>query len=339
MTRSRDIVKRGITSPLSIAPMLDRTDRHYRYFMRLITRKTLLYTEMVTTKSIIHGDRERLLGYDQTEHPIALQLGGDDPKELVYCSRLAESLGYDEINLNIGCPSERVQSGNFGACLMAEPHIVAEGVSAIRAAVSLPVTVKHRIGIDELDKYEDMANFVSIVSEVGADRFTVHARKAWLKGLSPKQNRNIPPLRYEEVYRLKREFPHLDIEINGGIKTLTEAKEHLNYVDAVMIGRAAYDNPWQFVQADRLFFDDEHPLPNRIDVAEKMIDYIEKEMKNGNRMMSITRHILQLFVGIPGARQWRREVGIASAQRTGDINALRKLVEYMKELSKQEEEV
>ena len=332
-------MKRGVIPPLSIAPMLDRTDRHYRYFMRLITQKTLLYTEMVTTKSIIHGDQGRLLGYDQIEHPLALQLGGDDPKELVYCSILAEKLGYDEINLNIGCPSERVQSGNFGACLMAEPHTVAAGVAAIRDAVSLPVTVKHRIGIDDLDKYEDMANFVSIVSEAGADRFTVHARKAWLKGLSPKQNRNVPPLRYEEVYALKRAFPQLDIEINGGIKTLSQAQEHLKQVDAVMIGRAAYDNPWQFVMADRLFFGDEHPLPHRIEVAEKMIDYIEKEMRKGIRMMSIARHILQLFAGIPGARKWRREVGLASAQRTGDIDALRRLVQHMEQFVVQEEEV
>lgn len=332
-------MKRGKIAPLSIAPMLDRTDRHYRYFMRLITRKTLLYTEMVTTKSIIHGNQERLLGYDQIEHPLALQLGGDDPKELVYCARLAESLGYDEVNLNIGCPSDRVQSGNFGACLMAQPEVVRDGVAAIREAISLPVTVKHRIGIDDLDRYEDMVNFVSIVSEAEADRFTVHARKAWLKGLSPKQNRNVPPLRYEEVYQLKRDFPHLDIEINGGIKTFEEAKEHLKQVDAVMIGRGAYDNPWQFVRADKEFFDDEHPLPNRCEVAKKMIDYIEKEMKKGVRMMSIARHILQLFAGIPGARKWRREVGLASAQKTGDLEALRSLVQLMEQFVDQKEEV
>lgn len=324
-------MKRGQTAPLSIAPMLDRTDRHYRYFMRLITEKTLLYTEMVTTKSIIHGNQERLLGYHNCEHPIAVQLGGDDPAELVHCAKLCEDLGYDEINLNVGCPSDRVQSGNFGACLMAQPAVVARGVEAMRNVVSIPVTVKHRIGIDELDRYEDMFNFVRIVSEAGADRFTVHARKAWLQGLSPKQNRNVPPLRYDDVYRLKQEFPHLDIEINGGIKTMKEVQEHLKHVDAVMIGRSAYDNPWQFSQADQLFFGQPEKERCRIDVAEKMVIYIEEQMKKGVRMMSIARHILQLFSGIPGARMWRRELGMASAQKQGDTQAMRKLIAAMKD--------
>ena len=312
--------------PLSVAPMMDRTDRHYRYFLRLISKHTLLYTEMVTVQSIIHGDQERLLGYDDVEHPVALQLGGDDAKSLAECAKLAEDLGYDEINLNVGCPSSRVRSGNFGACLMAQPDVVARGCEAMMKAVSIPVTVKHRIGIDDLDQYEHMANFVDVVSQVGVKRFTVHARKAWLQGLSPKENRTVPPLRYNDVYRLKEDFPQLDIEINGGIKTMDEVKEHLEKVDAVMIGRAAYDRPWQFVHADRLFFNDNHDLPTREEVAEKMLVYIEEQMKKGVRMMSITRHILQLFSGQPGARHWRRSLGEASSNRNPDIARVRELL-------------
>jgi len=281
---------------------------------------------MVTVQSIIHGDQERLLGYDDVEHPVALQLGGDDSKSLAECAKLAEDLGYDEINLNVGCPSSRVRSGNFGACLMAQPDVVARGCEAMMKAVSIPVTVKHRIGIDDLDQYEHMANFVDVVSQVGVKRFTVHARKAWLQGLSPKENRTVPPLRYNEVYRLKEDFPHLDIEINGGIKTMDEVKEHLEKVDAVMIGRAAYDRPWQFVHADRLFFNDNHDLPTREEVAEKMLVYIEEQMKKGVRMMSITRHILQLFSGQPGARHWRRSLGEASSNRNPDIARVRDLL-------------
>lgn len=325
------MTKRGKIAPLSIAPMLDRTDRHYRYFMRLITKETLLYTEMVTTKSIIHGNRQRLMGYHDIEHPIAIQLGGDDPKELSFCAKLAEDLGYDEINMNVGCPSDRVQSGNFGACLMAQPEVVARGVEAMRSAVAIPVTVKHRIGIDDIDTYEDMANFVRVVQDSGADRFTVHARKAWLKGLSPKQNRNIPPLRYPEIYRLKEEFPHLDIEINGGIKTLAETEEHLKKVDAVMIGRAAYDNPWLFSEADSRIFGVHREGRSRIEVAEIMLEYMAKEMEGGVRMMSMARHILQLFSGMPGARLWRRELGQAAAQRVGNLAAVQALIDQMKE--------
>ena len=312
--------------PLSIAPMLDRTDRHYRYFMRLITKHTLLYTEMVTCQSIVHGNRERLLGYDEVEHPVALQIGGDDPKLLAECAKLAENLGYDEVNMNVGCPSSRVQSGNFGACLMAQPEVVARGCEAMMEVVDIPVTVKHRIGIDDIDQYENMAHFVDVVSQVGVKRFSVHARKAWLQGLSPKENRNVPPLRYSEVHRLKKEFPHLDIEINGGIKTMAQAQEQLEHVDAVMIGRAAYDNPWQFVDADRLFWGDNHDLSTREEVAEKMLIYIEEQMKRGVRMMSITRHILQLFHGQPGARHWRRALGEASSNRNPDIARVRELL-------------
>lgn len=235
---------------LSIAPMMDYTDRHFRYLMRQLTRRTVLYTEMVTSAAILHGDRQRLLGFSVIEKPLVLQIGGDNPADLAECCRIAEDMGYDGVNLNVGCPSSRVQDGHFGACLMAKPEQVAACVTAMQAATALPISVKHRIGIDDCDRYEDLANFVRIVSAGGCEWFTVHARKAWLKGLNPKENRTIPPLRYGDVYRLKQDFPHLGIEINGGILTLAEAQEHLQQVDAVMIGRAAYDNPYLFATAD-----------------------------------------------------------------------------------------
>ncbi len=295
-------------SPLSVAPMMDRTDRHFRYFMRQITRRTLLYTEMVTSAAILHGDREYLLGFSPEEKPLSLQVGGDNPEELAECTRIAEDMGYDEINLNVGCPSDRVQNGNFGACLMMQPERVARGVEAMIAATSLPVTVKHRIGVDECDRYEDMVNFVRIVSEAGCQRFTVHARKAWLQGLSPKENRDIPPLRYGDVHRLKQEFPHLLVEINGGFKTLEQAREQLEFVDAVMIGRAAYDNPYLFAQVDREIYGEEVTPPTRHEVAEAMFAYIDEWIGKGIKLNKITRHMLQLFSGQPGSRAWRRHL-------------------------------
>ncbi len=294
------------TYPLSIAPMMDRTDRHYRYFMRQITRRTLLYTEMVTSAAIKHGDKDYLLGFSSEENPIALQLGGDNPQDLAECARIAEAMGYDEINLNVGCPSDRVQSGHFGACLMKTPDRVAQCIEAMIAATSIPVSVKHRIGVDDLDRYEDMQNFVRILSEAGCQRFSVHARKAWLQGLSPKDNREIPPLRYADVHRLKKEFPHLFIEINGGFTTLEQAHEQLQYVDAVMIGRAAYDNPYLFSTSDREFFGDEAPIRSRVEVAEAMIDYIDAWTAKGLKLNKITRHMLQLFHGQAGSRIWKR---------------------------------
>ena len=318
--------RRGELRPLSVAPMMDRTDRHYRYFMRKITHHTLLYTEMITTGAIIHGDRQRLLGFDPSEHPLALQVGGDNPLELAECAKIAEDWGYDEINLNVGCPSDRVQSGNFGACLMRTPQTVADGVAAMRAVTSIPVTVKHRIGVDELDRYEDMAHFVEVVSQSGCVRFSVHARKAWLKGLSPKQNRNVPPLRYAEVHRLKREFPHLDIELNGGIKTMDQSTEQLNHVDAVMIGRAAYSNPYEFVTADQRFFNDHHPILSRMEVFESMLPYIEAQLAQGKRLMTLTRHMLQLFSHARGAKHFKRVIGTAAAKGQSDLNPLRELV-------------
>ncbi len=294
--------------PLSVAPMMDRTDRHFRYFMRLLTRRTLLYTEMVTTPAILHGDREKLLGFSPEEKPLVLQVGGDDPQQLAVCALVAEELGYDEVNLNVGCPSDRVQNGNFGACLMAQPERVARAVEAMAGAVGIPVTVKHRIGIDDRDRYEDMANFVAIVSEAGCQHFSVHARKAWLQGLSPKENRTVPPLRYEDVYRLKAEFPHLFIEINGGFTSLEQAKGQLDKVDAVMVGRAAYDTPYIFATADRNIYGEDVAPPTRREVVEAMLPYIDLWVSRGVKLNSITRHLLQLFAGQPGTKAWKRHL-------------------------------
>ena len=291
---------RGTVRPVSVAPMMQRTDRHFRVLMRAISRHTLLYTEMVTTGALLHGDRDRYLEYSPVEHPISLQLGGDDPKALTQCARMAEDLGYDEVNLNIGCPSDRVQRGRFGACLMAEPERVGDAVATMRQAVKIPVTVKHRIGIDDLDRYEDMLNFVDVVSQSNADRFSVHARKAWLAGLSPKENRTIPPLRYEEVYRLKRERPNQIVEINGGVLDTESVAQHLEHVDAVMIGRAAYDNPMLFADFDRRFFGDSSHAPTYAEIISTMIDYAAHHIESGYKLHHVTRHMMGLFVGWRG---------------------------------------
>ena len=293
-------------NPLSVAPMMDRTDRHFRYLMRQISKHTLLYTEMVTTPAIIHGDRDKLLGFSEIEKPLVLQLGGDDPTELAQCAQIAQDYGYDAVNLNVGCPSSRVQSGNFGACLMAQPELVAKAISAMREAIDLPITVKHRIGIDNRDRYEDMREFVRIVADAGCTNFTVHARKAWLQGLSPKENRDVPPLRYEEVYRLKQEFPQLFIEINGGIITLEQIESQLQRIDAVMIGRAAYDNPYLFATVDRVVYKETTVVPTRHQIVEAMLPYIDSCLSRGIRLNSVTRHMLQLFAKQPGARRWKR---------------------------------
>lgn len=293
---------------LSIAPMMDYTDRHFRYIMRRLTMYTLLYTEMITSQALIHGDRHKLLDFSPEEKPVALQLGGDNPKQLAECARLGEDWGYDEINLNVGCPSNRVQEGHFGACLMAQPELVAACVAAMKAAVKIPVTVKHRIGIDDRDSYEDLANFVRIVSEAGCDRFIVHARKAWLQGLSPKENREIPPLRYEDVYRLKQEFPHLTIVINGGIKTLPEIKQHLQKVDGVMIGRAAIDNPYLFASVDQEIYGVNRPVATREEIVESLYDYIDYWTGQKVKLNTITRHLLNIFAGQPGSKVWKRHL-------------------------------
>jgi tRNA-dihydrouridine synthase A len=296
------------TPPVSVAPMMDRTDRHFRFFMRQITRCALLYTEMVVSTAVLKGDRDWLLGFDAAEHPLALQVGGDDPIALAECARIAEDRGFDEINLNVGCPSERVQQGNIGACLMTTPEIVARCVEAMKAACSLPVTVKHRIGVDEMDSYEHLERFVAVVSGAGADRFSVHARKAWLSGLSPKQNRNIPPLRYLDVHRLKLAFPHLAIEINGGFRTLDQVALQLAHVDAVMVGRAASDDPMLFSDVDRRFFGADPAPVCRHAVAQAMVEYATTWTEQGPRyrLGPVLRPMMRLFAGQRGARAWRR---------------------------------
>lgn len=293
--------------PVSVAPMMDRTDRHFRYFMRQVTQRTLLYTEMVTSAAILNGDRNRLLDFSPIEKPLVLQVGGDHPQDLAACARIATDWGYDEINLNVGCPSSRVQEGHFGACLMAQPERVAACVAAMMQATHLPVSVKHRIGIDACDRYEDMAHFVQTVAAAGCQIFSVHARKAWLQGLSPKENRDIPPLRYGDVHRLKQDFPHLWIEINGGFTQLFQVQEQLQTVDAVMIGRAAYDNPYLFATVDRDFYGDQTPPPSRLQVAKAMMVYLAAWKTQGLlKPHAITRHMLQLFAGQPGSRAWKR---------------------------------
>lgn len=299
-----------------VAPMLDWTDRHCRYFLRLISRHSWLYTEMITTAAILHGDRERLLGFHAAEAPVALQLGGSEPEELARCARLGEERGYAELNLNVGCPSDRVQSGRFGACLMAAPALVAEGVAAMTAAVSIPVTVKCRIGIDAQEDYATFASFIDTVALAGCRTFIIHARKAWLQGLSPKDNREIPPLRYDWVYRLKRERPGLEIILNGGIRSLEEAQGHLVEVDGVMLGREAYHNPWLLAEVDRTLYGDVRPLADRQAIARAMLPYIEDQLARGVYLKHITRHMLGLFQGQPGARAWRRHLS-ENAHRPG----------------------
>ncbi len=286
--------------------MLDWTDRYCRYFLRLISSHVLLYTEMVTTGAILHGNRARFLDFDPSEHPVALQLGGSEPEALAQCAKLGEQWGYDEINLNVGCPSDRVQSGRFGACLMLTPELVADCVKAMRDQVTIDVTVKHRIGVDDQDSYQALCDFVGKVSEAGCETFIVHARKAWLQGLSPKENREIPPLHYETVHQLKRDYPDLQIIINGGITTLEQVEENLKQVDGVMIGREAYNNPWILSQADSLIYASEGSPASRHQIIESMIPYIDQELSAGTPINRITRHILGLFQGLPGAKKWRR---------------------------------
>ena len=286
--------------------MMDWTDRHCRYLLRLVTQRALLYTEMVTTGALLHGDRQRFLGHDDAEHPLALQLGGSNPAELAECANIGADYGYDEVNLNVGCPSDRVQSGRFGACLMAEPGLVADCVAAMNTAVSVPVTVKTRIGIDDRDSFDELAHFIGCVRAAGCKTFIIHARKAYLQGLSPRENRTVPPLNYDFAYRIKQLFPDLVIILNGGIERLDEAEAHLQRVDGIMLGRAAYHNPYVLAQADRQIFNDSHPIPDRDDIVLGMIPYIERELKQGTLLKHISRHMLGLYQGMPGARHWRR---------------------------------
>ena len=307
---------------LSVAPMLDWTDRYCRYFLRQITRHTLLYTEMITTGALIHGDTARFLDYHPDEHPLALQLGGSVPDELAACARLGDAWGYDEINLNVGCPSDRVQSGRFGACLMAEPTLVAECVAAMAEATQRPVTVKHRIGIDERDSYDELQAFVDTVAAAGCQVFIVHARKAWLQGLSPKQNREIPPLQYEVVQRLKRDFPQHSFVVNGGFKTLGQVERQLESLDGVMIGREAYQNPWLLAAADQRIFGATTKPPSRQTIVERMLPFIDRQRANGVPIHRITRHMLGLFQGQPGARAWRRHLSQQAHTTNADVDVV-----------------
>ncbi|MBV7471169.1 tRNA dihydrouridine(20/20a) synthase DusA [Aeromonas sp. sif0611] len=291
----------------SIAPMLDWTDRHCRYFHRLMTRQTLLYTEMVTTGAIIHGKGD-YLGYSEQEHPLALQLGGSNPADLARCAKLAEERGYDEINLNVGCPSDRVQNGRFGACLMGEPALVADCVKAMRDVVNIPVTVKTRIGIDEQDSYEFLQAFIEQVRDAGCETFIVHARKAWLSGLSPKENREIPPLDYPRVYQVKQDYPELTIALNGGVNSLEQTLEHLQQVDGVMMGREAYQNPYLLAEVDNRVFGLGGEVPSPHEVVRMMLPYMELELAKGNYLSHMTRHMLGLFQNMQGARAWRRHL-------------------------------
>lgn len=313
--------------------MLDWTDTHCRGFHRLLTREAVLYTEMVTTGALIHGDVQRHLRYAPAEHPLALQLGGSNPADLAHCSKLAEEYGYDEVNLNVGCPSDRVQSGRFGACLMAEPELVAECTSAMQKTVSIPVTVKCRIGIDQQDDYADLQRFVSTVSESGVNTFIVHARKAWLDGLSPKENRDVPPLNYERVYLLKEEFPHLEIIINGGVNTLDDCQRHLNKVDGVMMGRAAYQSPFLLKQVDQQIYGVDRPVITDAELVDHLCRYVEQRLAAGAQLKFISRHIVGLFQSRPGARQWRRYLSENAYKPGTGVEVIRAAAAFIPDLS------
>jgi len=299
-----------------VAPMMDWTTPHYRYLARQLSRRTLLYTEMVTTGALIHGDTERFLRHDPAEYPLALQIGGGNPEELAHCAKLAEQFSFDEVNLNVGCPSDRVQNNMIGACLMAHPDRVAAGVQAMRAATNIPVTVKHRIGINGRESWDELCEFIEKVAAAGCKTFIVHARIAILEGLSPKENRDVPPLKYDWVYRLKATYPHLEIIINGGIKTFAECHEHLQHTDGVMLGREAYHNPWLLAGVDSEFFGESGPATSRHDALRAMYPFIERELERGVFLGHISRHLLGLFHGIPGGRQFRRYIS-ENAHKSG----------------------
>lgn len=301
--------------------MMDWTDRHDRYFLRLINPHVRLYTEMVTTGALIHGDAPRHLKFDASEHPLALQLGGSDPAALTQCTKMAEDWGYDEVNLNVGCPSDRVQLHKIGACLMAEPDLVAECIASMQAAVKIPVTVKHRIGIDHLDDYEHLVKFVQTVAKTGCQTFIVHARIAILNGLSPKENREVPPLRYEDVYQLKREFPQLEIHLNGGVKTIAEIEQHWQHTDGVMIGREAYHNPWLLADALPLFGDS--ATPERKHILEQYMEFMASELGQGVPLTQMTRHILGLYQGLPGARRWRQYISENAHKKNAGLEVVK----------------
>ena len=298
----------ALSRKFSIAPMMDWTTPHFRYLARILSRHALLYTEMVTTGALIHGDTERFLRYHESEHPLALQLGGSDPAELAHCARLAEQFGFDEVNLNVGCPSDRVQNNLIGACLMAYPEKVAAGVAAMKEATSLPVTVKHRIGIDGRESWDELCEFIETVAAAGCTTFIAHARIAVLEGLSPKENRDIPPLKYDWVYRLKEKYPHLEIIINGGIKTFDECHQHLQHTDGVMLGREAYHNPWLLASVDTEFYGEPASVTSRHEALRAMLPFIQQELDRGVYLTHMSRHVMGLFHGMPGGRQFRRHI-------------------------------
>jgi len=312
-----------IDRKFSIAPMMDWTDRHCRFFHRLLTRRALLYTEMLTTGAVIHGDRDRLLGYSPAEHPVALQLGGSEPAALAACARIGEDFGYDEINLNVGCPSDRVQEGRFGACLMEEPERVGDCVAAMKAKAAVPVTVKCRLGVDDQDPEQALDSFTRTVAAAGADAVIVHARKAWLAGLSPRENRDVPPLDYDRVHRLKAAHPDLTIVLNGGIAGIEQAQALLGRLDGVMLGRAAYQDPWRLLAVDPAFFGEPPPLRSAREAAEALIPYIERELVRGTRLSAITRHVIGLFQGVPGARAFRRHLATMAVKPGADAQVLK----------------
>ncbi|CAB1274365.1 tRNA dihydrouridine(20/20a) synthase DusA [Candidatus Nitrosacidococcus tergens] len=298
----------NLNHKISVAPMMGWTDRHCRYFLRLISHHVLLYTEMVTTGALIYGDQNRFLTYSDKEHPIALQLGGSNPRDLALCTHMAVDYGYDEVNLNIGCPSPRVQSGSFGACLMKEPDLVAECISEMVQVSRIPITVKTRIGVDHYDSYEFLSQFITKIAQAGCKTVILHSRKAWLYGLSPKENREIPPLCYETVYRIKQDFPQLRIVLNGGVITLEDVHAHLKQVDGVMIGRVAYNNPYLLSKVDQILYDNEHPIPTRHEIMEAFLPYIERQLKQGTKLVTVIRPTLGLFQSIPRGRIWRRSL-------------------------------
>jgi tRNA-dihydrouridine synthase A len=314
---------------VSIAPMMGYTDRHARFFLRLISRHVLLYTEMVTTGALLHGDRNKLMRYDPQELPLAIQLGGSDPSELAECSRIAEDAGFSEVNLNVGCPSDRVQNHLIGACLMAHPQRVAGAVEAMRSAVNIPVTVKCRIGIDQMESYSDFERFIDTVVAAGCDTFIVHARKAWLQGLSPKQNREIPPLKYDFVYRLKQRHPGLSVVINGGIKTLDEMTAHLEHVDGVMLGREAYNNPYLLAQIDRRFFGNTVDPWSRDEVLDAFIDYAEQQLAAGESLHRLSRHLHGLYKNAQGSKAWKRYLSEHAHKPGVGIQVLRQARQLM----------
>ena len=307
----------------SIAPMMEWTDRHCRFFHRLLTRRALLYTEMITTGAVLHGDRARLLAFDRAEHPVALQLGGSDPRQLAQCARIAADLGYDEVNLNVGCPSDRVQEGRFGACLMAEPALVGDCVAAMTGSVKIPVTVKCRIGIDEQDPEEALETLTHAVEQAGVAALIVHARKAWLAGLSPRENRDVPPLDYARVYRLKAAHRGLAVVINGGVLDLDQVRTHLAHLDGVMMGRAAYQEPWRLLEVDPLLFGEPARFASPREAAEALIPYLERELARGTRLHAVTRHVLGLFRGVPGARAFRRHLATEGVKPGADAHTFR----------------